>query len=41
MENQEWDLNMTKDEEGFVHVSAIDYDLALKDIYAQVGDLTP
>ena len=39
MENNEWKLNMTKDKEGIIHISAIEYDLTLTDVYAQVEDL--
>ncbi len=40
-ENDEWVLHTTKEKDGFIHISAIDYDLFLKDIYAQVEDLIP
>lgn len=39
MENNEWNLNMTKEKEGIIHISAIDFDLSLNDVYAQVEDL--
>ncbi len=39
IENDEWVLHTTKEKDGFIHISAIDYDLFLKDIYAQVEDL--
>lgn len=41
MENNEWNLSMAKDKEGIIHISAIDYDLSLIDVYAQVEDLIP
>ena len=39
MENNEWKLSMVKEKEGIIHISAIEYDLALTDVYAQVEDL--
>ncbi len=41
IENDEWVLNTAKEKNGHIHISAIDYDLPLKDIYAQVEDLIP
>ena len=41
MDNDEWNLSLAKDKEGMIHISAIDYDLSLKDVYAQVEDLIP
>ncbi len=32
IENDEWVLHTTKEKDGFIHISAIDYDLFLKDI---------
>ncbi len=40
-ENNEWVLNTAKEKNSHIHISAINYDLALSDIYAQVSDLTP
>jgi Uma2 family endonuclease len=41
MENDEWKLNTAKEKSGQIHISAIDYDLSLSDIYAQVDELIP
>lgn len=41
VQNDEWKLNTTKEKNGHIYISAIDYDLSLKDIYAQVPDLIP
>ena len=41
MENNEWNLNMVKEKEGIIHISAIDFDLSLNEVYAQVEDLMP
>jgi len=41
IENDEWKLNTSKEKDSHIHISAIDYDLSLSDIYAQVGDLIP
>ena len=38
-DNDEWLLNTTKEKNGHIHISAINYDLLLSDIYAQAGDL--
>ncbi len=38
-ENNEWVLHTAKDKNSNIHISAIDCDLALADIYAQVTDL--
>lgn len=38
-ENDEWMLNISKDRKGSTYISAIDYDLSLQDIYAQVENL--
>jgi len=40
-DNDEWLLNTTKEKNGHIHISAINYDLLLSDIYAQAGDLIP
>ena len=40
-ENDEWVLNTTKVKEGHIHISAIDYNLPLSDIYSQVKELIP
>jgi len=40
VEDDQWMLNVAKGNDGFVHISAIDYNLTLKDVYAQVEDLT-
>lgn len=40
-ENDNWLLNTTKEKDGRLHISAIDFDLSLSDIYAQVDDLIP
>lgn len=40
-ENDEWILQTAKNKEDSIHISAIDYDLALMDVYAQVEDLIP
>jgi Uma2 family endonuclease len=40
-EDNEWILNTTKEKNGHIHISAIDYDLSLADMYAQVDDLIP
>lgn len=37
-ESDEWVLNLAKDKNDSIHISAIDYDLALKDVYVQVGN---
>lgn len=39
MDNDEWNLNMAKEKEGSIHISALDFDLSLNDVYAQVEDL--
>lgn len=41
IENDEWKLNTTKGKTGNIHISAIDFDLPLSDVYSQVGDLIP
>jgi len=38
MENDEWVLKLVKNRDDSIHISAINNDLALKDIYAQVED---
>lgn len=40
-ENNEWVLHTSKEKNSNIHISAIDFDLALADIYAQVTDLLP
>ncbi len=40
-ENNEWVLNTAKEKNSNIHISAIDCDLALSDIYAQVANLVP
>ena len=40
-EDNEWILNTTKEKDDRIHISSIDYDLSLADIYAQVDDLIP
>ena len=40
-DNDEWLLNTTKEKNGHIHISAINYDLLLSDIYTQAGDLIP
>jgi Uma2 family endonuclease len=40
-ENDEWILNIAKEKNAHIHISAINYDLSLADIYAQVNDLIP
>ena len=40
VENDEWILNSTKERDGYLHIGAIDYDLLLADVYAQIDDLT-
>jgi Uma2 family endonuclease len=40
-ENDNWLLNTTKEKDGRLHISALDFDLSLSDIYAQVDDLIP
>ena len=40
-EDNEWILNTTKEKDDRIHISSIDYDLSLADIYAQVDDLVP
>lgn len=40
-ENDEWVLNTTKVKDGHIHISAIDYNLRLSDIYSQVKELIP
>lgn len=40
-ENDEWVLNTAQEKNSHIHISAIDYDLSLSDIYAQADDLTP
>lgn len=39
MDNDEWNLTMAKEMDGIIHISAIDFDLPLKDVYAQMEDL--
>ncbi|HEY5461685.1 MAG TPA: Uma2 family endonuclease [Hanamia sp.] len=41
IENDEWKLNTTKEKTGIIHISAIDFDLSLADVYAQVDNLIP
>ncbi len=41
IENDEWILNTAKEKNSHIHISAIDYDLSLADIYGQVEDLIP
>jgi len=41
IENDEWKLNTTKEKSGNIHISAIDFDLSLLDVYAQVDNLIP
>lgn len=41
MDNNEWNLNMTKEKGGVIHISALDFDLPLNDVYAQVEDVLP
>ncbi|HET7114931.1 MAG TPA: Uma2 family endonuclease [Hanamia sp.] len=41
IENDEWKLNTTKEKTGNIHISAIDFDLSLADVYAQVDNLIP
>lgn len=40
-ENDEWVLNTTKVKDVHIHISAIDYNLRLSDIYSQVKELIP
>ncbi|MEO6637611.1 MAG: Uma2 family endonuclease [Ginsengibacter sp.] len=40
-EDDEWVLNTAKEKNSSIHINAINFDLALSDIYAQVTDLTP
>lgn len=40
-ENNEWMLHTSKEKNSHIHISAIDCDLALADIYAQATDLVP
>ncbi len=40
-ENQRWVLDTTKGTDGHIYISAIDYNLAMSDVYAQVNDLSP
>ena len=39
IENDDWKLNTTKEKAGNIHISAIDFDLSLADIYAQVDKI--
>ena len=39
IDNDKWNLKMAKEKEGIIHISAIDFDLSLNDVYAQVEDL--
>lgn len=41
IENDEWRLNTTKEKSGHIHISAIDYNLSLTEIYTQVKHLIP
>ncbi|HUZ57983.1 MAG TPA: Uma2 family endonuclease [Hanamia sp.] len=41
IENDEWKLNTTKGKTGNIHINAIDFDLSLTDVYAQVDNLIP
>ncbi len=40
-EDDEWVLHTAKEKNSNIHISAIDFDLPLADIYAQVPDLVP
>ena len=40
-ENDEWILNIAKGNDDHIHISAIEYDLLLADIYSQADDLIP
>lgn len=41
IENDEWRLHTAKEKDAHIHISAIDFNLPLKDIYAQVEELLP
>ena len=38
MDNDEWHLNMTAEKDGVIHISAINLDLSLQDVYAQLEE---
>lgn len=38
-EEDEWVLNTVEEKDGHIHISAIDFNLSLRDIYSQVEDL--
>lgn len=40
-EDDEWVLNTVEEKNRHIHISAIDFDLSLRDIYSQVEDLVP
>ncbi len=40
-DNNEWVLNTAQEKDSYIHISAINYNLFLSDIYAQVEDLLP
>jgi Uma2 family endonuclease len=40
-DNHEWLLNTAKEKDAHIHISAINYDLLLPEVYAQVENLVP
>lgn len=40
-ENEEWTLNVVEEKNGHIQINAINFDLSLADVYAQVDDLIP
>jgi len=41
VENDDWKLNTSKGKDGHIHISAIDYDLLLQDVYSQIDVFLP
>ncbi|HEY5393547.1 MAG TPA: Uma2 family endonuclease, partial [Hanamia sp.] len=41
VENDDWKLNTSKGKEDHIHISAIDYDLLLQDVYSQIDVFLP
>ena len=41
LENDDWKLNTSKGKDGHIHISAIDYNLLLEDVYSQIDAFPP
>lgn len=41
LENDDWKLNTSKGKDGRIHISAIDYNLLLEDVYSQIDAFPP